>query len=106
MARTVFIRGNVQVRPKPGPLGIGATARPSRGGESRGFFRLNVSSTCVRWLGWDNDNRTLRVKFQTGGLYDYFDVHPQTVRAMANAGSVGRAFWRLLRDRYAYARVG
>ena len=87
-------------------LGEAGTIRRSRGRYSQGFFRLNVSSSCVRWIGWEPDEHILRVQFVNGGLYDYFDVSPFSVETMAKAGSVGRAFWQHVRDRYAYVRIG
>ena len=82
--------------------------RTSRGKESVGFHRLNVSSSAIRWVGWSPDDSgagTLRIKFKNGSLYDYFDVSQAAIVALIRAGSVGRAFWRNVRDTYAYVRL-
>ena len=111
MAREVFIRAGKQVVSGEdirgrSPLGPGATMKPSRGAGSEGFYRVNVSSTCIRWVGWEPDTGTLRLAFVNGGIYDYYGVHPNTVRGLSQAGSVGRAFWRLVRQRHQGFLVG
>lgn len=35
-----------------------------------------VTSTNVAAVGYDAATRTMRVAFQSGGVYDYFDVNP------------------------------
>ncbi len=106
--RSVSLLGRPYTKRELAAQGKGGTPtrRKSRAAESKGFYRVNVSSSCVTWVGYDPDTRTLRIKFETGGLYDYDGVHPNTVTALVKAGSVGRAFWRLIRDRHNYSRVG
>jgi len=82
--------------------------RKSRGKESLGFHRLNVSSSAISWVGWSPNEQgggLLRIKFKNGSLYDYFDVSQAAVTSLIKAGSVGKAFWRNIRDTYAYVRL-
>lgn len=41
-----------------------------------------VTSTNVAAVGYDAATRTMRVAFQSGGVYDYFDVNPALFEQM------------------------
>jgi len=41
-----------------------------------------VTSTNVAAVGYDRASRVMRVAFQRGGLYDYFDVDPALFEQM------------------------
>ncbi|WP_435081604.1 KTSC domain-containing protein [Clavibacter michiganensis] len=42
----------------------------------------SVISTNVQAVGYDNSSRTLRVQFQSGGIYDYYEVAPSLYQEM------------------------
>ncbi|WP_086522479.1 KTSC domain-containing protein [Clavibacter michiganensis] len=42
----------------------------------------SVISTNVQAVGYDNGSRTLRVQFQSGGIYDYYEVTPSLYQEM------------------------
>jgi hypothetical protein len=41
-----------------------------------------VISTSVFAVGYQTSSRTMRVQFQSGGIYDYFDVDPNLFEQM------------------------
>ncbi len=42
----------------------------------------SVTSTNVAAVGYDTATRTMRVAFQSGGVYDYYDVAPALFEQM------------------------
>lgn len=53
-----------------------------------------VVSTNVRAVGYCSQSRVMRVHFQSGGVYDYFDVEPSLYESMLQPHP-----WRRLGDR-------
>jgi hypothetical protein len=47
----------------------------------------------------------LEVEFETGGVYQYFEVPPDVHRNLLAAESLGRYFVEQVRDSYRYARM-
>lgn len=103
MARTKVITGPITAFAELGPL---AGKKRSTAKGAKGFLRLVVTSSAIDWIAFRPEDRTLRIKFESGSLYEYYSVDPRVVDMLARAGSVGRTFLRTIRDRYAYARVG
>ncbi len=50
---------------------------------------INVSSSNVASVGYDEDSSTLQVEFINGGTYQYFDVPENIFSGLRDAGSVG-----------------
>ncbi len=51
-----------------------------------------VSSSSIEAVGYDADNRTLHVKFNSGATYSYEDVDAEQHRALIEADSIGAHF--------------
>lgn len=49
-----------------------------------------VVSTNVLAVGYDPPTRTLRVRFRSGGTYDYYDVNPGLFEQMLPAEPLAR----------------
>ena len=64
-----------------------------------------MPSEVIKDFRYDDQSRTLFVTFQSGELYAYDGVEPQTHAAMRRAISRGRFFMKHIRGRYAYGRV-
>lgn len=64
-----------------------------------------MPSEVIRDFRYDEQTRTLFVTFQSGELYAYDGVEPETHAAMRRAVSRGRFFTKHIRDRYAYGKV-
>jgi hypothetical protein len=64
-----------------------------------------VPSEVIKDFRYDEQSRTLFIAFQSGGLYAYEGVEPETYAAMRRSVSRGRFFMKHVRGRYAYGRV-
>ena len=64
-----------------------------------------MPSEAIRDFRYDDQTRTLFVTFQSGELYAYDGVEPETYAAMRRSISRGRFFMKHIRGRYAYGKV-
>jgi len=64
-----------------------------------------MPSEVIKDFRYDEVTRTLFITFQSGDLYAYDAVEPETFAAMRRAVSRGRFFMKHIRDRYAYGKV-
>ena len=64
-----------------------------------------VDSSNVAAVGYDPDTRTLRVRFHSGGVYDYAGVPPEIHAALMAGESKGGYLARAIRPHYAATRV-
>lgn len=67
--------------------------------------RTPVASSSVRSIGYDEDDETLEVEFQSGGVYRYADVPRETYEEFLRARSHGGYFHENVRGQYDYHRV-
>ena len=68
--------------------------------------RKNVTSSAISSVGYDERSSVLEVEFQSGAVYDYFDVPPKVYRDLLKAASKGSFVSRRIRDRYPFVRRG
>lgn len=64
-----------------------------------------MPSTVIRRFDYDEDSRVLRVTFQSGDVYAYFNVPPELPREWRAAFSKGVFFAERVRDRFDYRLV-
>lgn len=64
-----------------------------------------VSSSAINAIGYDEGRSRLVITFNSGKSYAYYDVSPQRYRAFCNADSKGRYFNKVIRNKYAYAKI-
>jgi hypothetical protein len=64
-----------------------------------------MPSSVIRRFDYDEPGRRLHVTFQSGDLYDYFEVPPELPKRWKAATSKGRFFAEHIRDRYPYTLV-
>lgn len=64
-----------------------------------------MPSTVIRGFTFDDRQRRLRVTFQSGDIYDYFDVPPDLPTDWRAAFSKGTFFAENVRDRFDYRLV-
>jgi len=62
-------------------------------------------SSNIARFAYDAPNTTLRVEFNNGGIYDYFDVPEIIFEQMKEASSKGRFLAAQIKGVYRYARV-
>lgn len=64
-----------------------------------------VQSSQIHAVGYDVDKKTLRVSFNSGGIYDYADVPEHIHKDMLAAKSVGSFFHTHVRNVFKYTRL-
>src|SRR4051812_2537419 len=64
-----------------------------------------MPSEVIKDFQYDEQSRTLFITFQSGELYAYDDVPPETYAAMRRSISRGRFFMKHIRGRHAYGKV-
>ncbi|MFW0792127.1 KTSC domain-containing protein [Gordonia sp. CPCC 205333] len=69
------------------------------------MHRTPVSSSSLTSVGYDEKAKTLEVEFNSGSVYQYFDVPASTHLALLGANSVGRYFSLNVRDVYRHRRL-
>lgn len=66
---------------------------------------INVSSTNLSRVRYDDSRNTLAVEFQGGRVYQFFDVPKQVFEGLLSAESHGKFFHEQIKGHYRYARV-
>jgi hypothetical protein len=66
---------------------------------------INVSSSNVSQIGYDNANQVLYVRFLSNALYVYKEVPEWIFDGLKDASSVGSYLHRNVKNIYAYERI-
>ncbi len=66
--------------------------------------RKSVASSAISSVGYDESSSVLEVEFESGVVYDYFDVPPKVYKDLLQASSKGHFVSRRIRDRYPFVR--
>lgn len=64
-----------------------------------------VESSMIYAVGYDSKARTLEVVFNTGGVYQYYDVPPEEYEELMEAESKGSYMHECIIDVYPYAQI-
>lgn len=64
-----------------------------------------VDSTLLLWVAYSPNQQLLRLKFRSGGAYDYLQVPETIYQALLGAESKGGYFNRHIRDVFATQRL-
>lgn len=66
---------------------------------------VNVSSSNVAAVGYDEESETLQVEFKKGTIYQYFDVPENVFIGLRDADSVGGYLAAHIKGTYRYSKV-
>jgi hypothetical protein len=66
---------------------------------------LPISSSMANAVGYDADTQILQVEFQSGAVYQYSGVEPDTWEDLHETDSIGRFFNENIRGRYSSERI-
>lgn len=69
------------------------------------MIRKPVVSSMIRSVGYDEASRTLEIEFNSGDVYQYFEVPGDVYRQMMSASSLGRFFLSEIRGAYQYTKM-
>jgi hypothetical protein len=64
-----------------------------------------VESGALTAVGYDAASRTLRLRFESGGLYDYFDVPPEVYAGLRHDDHPWTAWGDHITSSYEYERL-
>lgn len=67
--------------------------------------RQPVESSQIASVGYDPEKSILEIEFKGGGVYQYFDVLPETHNALVGAQSVGRYFGMQVRGKFKFKKL-
>ena len=66
---------------------------------------IDVESSMIAAVGYDEDTQTLRVQFNSGDLYEYYEVEPKTFQELLEADSKGQYMRACIIDCYGYVKI-
>lgn len=66
---------------------------------------INVSSSNVNAIGYDSGTSTLRVRFNDGSEYDYYNVPENIYNDFLSAGSPGTFLHQVIKGQFSYAKL-
>jgi hypothetical protein len=67
--------------------------------------RLDLHSTSIRAVAYQEQEALLELEFRSGAVYRYFGVPTQSYQALLRAESKGGYFNSHIRNRFAYAKI-
>ena len=67
--------------------------------------RTSVSSSNIDSIGYDSSSQTLEVEFNSGAIYQYYDVPEYIFDELLNASSVGSYLSQNVKNAYSYGQV-
>lgn len=66
---------------------------------------IPVKSSLIVAVGHDPASSKLRVKFNSGGLYEYHNVPAATHERLIKSASIGKAFGEFIKGAHAFSKV-
>jgi hypothetical protein len=66
---------------------------------------VDVESDVIHSIGYDEETRTLEVRFHETGTYRYYDVEPDVFEEFLDAESKGQYFNDYIRDAHLMKKV-
>lgn len=70
------------------------------------MMRDYVASSTIASIGYDEASQTLEVEFNTGSVYQYYNIGSELYQNFIQAGSKGQFLNAYIRNAYPYSRVG
>jgi len=67
--------------------------------------REPVESSDLSSVGYDLSTKTLEIEFNSGGVYQYFDVPENIHSELMSAPSKGKYFHKFIKNVYRYQKV-
>lgn len=67
--------------------------------------RVAVDSSNLASVGYDSNNKLLEVEFNSGSIYEYFNVPEQEHLNLMSAQSHGKYFIANIRNDYRFSRI-
>lgn len=68
--------------------------------------RTIIESSMIRSIGYDADNSTLEIEFNSGAIWQYFDFPESIWYEFEGSDSQGKFFRREIKNQYSESQVG
>ena len=68
--------------------------------------RTIIESTMIRSIGYDADNATLEVEFNSGAIWQYYDFPESIWYEFEGTDSKGKFFHKEIKNQYSESQVG
>jgi hypothetical protein len=66
---------------------------------------IQVASSNIAAIGYDEDSSTLQVEFNNGTVYQYFDIPEHLFEGLRDSDSVGGYLAAQIKGNYRYSKV-
>jgi hypothetical protein len=66
---------------------------------------INVDSSNIESVGYDEDSSTMQLQFKNGGLYQYFDVPEDVFIGLRDAPSAGKYLAERIKGVFRFSKV-
>lgn len=70
------------------------------------MIREDVQSSMICTLGYEPETSTLEIEFNSGAVWQYYDIPEYVFYEMKDSGSVGKFFNANIRGQYPESQVG
>lgn len=70
------------------------------------MIRDPIASTNILSVGYDETTSTLEVEFNSGSIYQYYNIEPALYEQFMQAPSKGQFLNVYIKNAYPYSRVG
>lgn len=67
--------------------------------------RQVVSSSNICSIGYDPRSQTLEIEFNSGGIYQYFNVPESVYNSLMTASSHGSYFHAYIKEQYRWTKI-
>lgn len=84
---------------------VAATVAKPRSRGNQNYFEVDLDSTNLARVKYWKNTKVLRILFNSGAEYDYFDVPADVAQDLVTAPSAGAYHNRSIKNSYRYARV-
>ncbi|MCK5681543.1 KTSC domain-containing protein [bacterium] len=68
--------------------------------------RINIESSMIRSIGYDADNSTLEIEFDSRAVWQYYDFPESIWYEFEGSDSQGKFFHREIKNQYSESQVG
>mgnify|MGYP001284760723 FL=1 len=67
--------------------------------------RIPVTSSDLSSVGYDSGSQTLEIQFNSGGVYQYFNVPSTVYEGLMSAPSHGKYFHAYIKNSYSWQKL-
>ncbi len=69
------------------------------------MLRQKVDSSDINSIGYDSSTQILEIEFNSGGIYQYYNVSDSTFNELMSADSKGKYFNQFIKSQYNFKKL-